>query len=322
MAPQDRYGFPEYVPVGVRRARAEKKAAQAKKRGDIWEPVAPLGRGRTIARTAWGKTWCTHIESFHDFSNRLPRGRTYTRNGSIVDLAIRRGKISGRVVGSEIYEQTITVKNCSAADWKTIVKRCSGKIGSLVELLEGRFSDAVMEEIVTVDNGLLPDFRQVTLQCSCPDWATLCKHLAAVLYGVGVRLDERPELLFELRGVDPSDLVAQATTGLSTQRKRSEASRALDVDLGDIFGIDVDLESSTVAKPKSQPVAKSPRRKKKPAKAAAKRSPTTSRRELLDAGVPAGTIATWLANGTLLKTDERGTYRHTRTSRARLRDYK
>ncbi len=312
----------EYVPVHVRRQRAEREATSAAAGGAALEPV--FIEGRKIAHTPWGTAWCRHIEGFHDFSNRLPRGRTYARNGSVIDLKIERGSIKALVMGSSLYNASVAIRPCPEDRWKALVSTCAGSISSMVELIEGRFSDAVMGRMTGVEDGLFPDLSQVELECSCPDWATLCKHLAAVLYGVGARLDEKPELLFTLRGVNASDLVVPTAVASASDRGAAK----LDGSLSDIFGIDID-ETEGKAAPGPTPERsrqRSKTTKQSPAKAKRTRvadapieeRPTVRRTDLLAAHVPPGTIAAWLHGGVLEYTDERGVYRQTPASRARL----
>ena len=227
------YGWRPYVPAATRRAQAAKKAAKLEKAGRKLAPVRV--EGRAIAKTFWGKAWCQHIESFSDYENRLPRGRTYARNGSILDLQITKGAISALVMGSSLYELNFTIKPLEKSRWTAIKSRSIGRIDSLVELLQGRFSDAVMRVITDRDSGLFPSPTEIKKACSCPDWADLCKHLAAVLYGIGAKLDEKPELLFLLRGVDHIELLEGAPTG-----KAQAGTSTLDSgDLADVFGIEI-----------------------------------------------------------------------------------
>ncbi len=337
MARRRRYGgwgdFAPYVPVAQRRERTARKILRARKRGEQLDPVCI--QGRKIATTAWGRAWCDHIESFHDYSNRLPRGRTYVRNGSVYHLAILPGEIRAQVMGSSPYEQRVKIQPCKPAVWKRVRRRCAGGIGSLIELLEGRISSQVMEEMTAEHDGLLPDLKHVDLQCSCPDWALLCKHLAAVLYGVGARLDERPELLFTLRGVDPAELVDGAALPGQAAGPRKGA-RMIEGDLSSVFGIELDEEVQ--ASPPKTPRGRAKRADKKTRRrtaattaakpgsraakpAAPRRGRQVRRQELLEAGVPPGTIATWLRQDVLQASDERGVYRHTRESRKRLKRY-
>lgn len=271
------YGWRPYVPAATRRAQAAKKAAKFEKAGRKLAPVKL--EGRSIAKTFWGKAWCHHIESFSDYENRLPRGRTYARNGSILDLQITKGEISALVMGSSLYELSFAIKPLEKSRWTAIKSRSTGQIDSLVELLQGRFSDAVMRVITDRDNGLFPSPAEIQKTCSCPDWAGLCKHLAAVLYGIGARLDEKPELLFLLRGVDHTELLEGAPTG-----KTQSGPGTLDSeDLADVFGIEiapVESKSPTKKSVKKSPPknASKPALKKKEKSAARKNPPSPPRK--------------------------------------------
>jgi uncharacterized Zn finger protein len=216
-----------------------KKMEALRKKGVDIQPIEI--EGRKIAKTFWGEAWCAHLESFSDYENRLPRGRTYVRNGSVCHLAIARGKIEAKVAGSEIYNLGVRIKTLPAKKWSAVKRRCAGRIGSLLELLEGRLSDHVMEVVTDRDKGLFPLPGEISFDCDCPDWALMCKHVAAVLYGVGARLDEKPELLFKLRGVNHEELIeADAEAALSAATSSGKSKRLAAGDLGDVFGIDID----------------------------------------------------------------------------------
>jgi len=258
-------GWRPYVSQAERRHRAALEMAKLKKKG---HPVAPVVlQGKTIASTFWGKAWCDNLEGYGDYANRLPRGRTYVRNGSIVDLQIAEGEVSARVSGSDLYKVKVDIVAVPKAKWKSICKDCAGGIDSLVELLQGRFSKGVMERICRQRSGLFPAPEEIHFSCSCPDWASMCKHVAAVLYGVGSRLDEKPELLFRLRKVDEKDLLTGAAAGLPISRKKPAAGKVLDTaDLSGIFGLDLagetESESTKPAKAASRKTASKPRAKK------------------------------------------------------------
>jgi uncharacterized Zn finger protein len=227
-----------YVPVAEKRRKAEKKLAKLKNQGQRVSPVTI--EGRAIAKSFWGKSWCNNLERYSDYENRLPRGRTYVRNGSVVDLQIAKSMVSALVSGSHLYKVTIAITPVTATRWKAICTDCAGTIDSLVELLQGRLSKAVMDRVCREDDGLFPAPKEIKLACSCPDWADMCKHVAAVLYGVGARLDERPALLFELRGVDEKELLANAGQELS--RKKVVPAKAKVLDDGDVaalFGLEM-----------------------------------------------------------------------------------
>jgi uncharacterized Zn finger protein len=232
------FAWKPYVPVAERRRKAALQVQKLAKKGEAVTPV--IVEGRTIARTFWGKSWCNNLERYSDYESRLPRGRTYVRNGSVVDLKIARGEIAAKVSGSEIYTVRIAIEPASPAVWKAMCKDCAGSIDSLVELLQGRFSKGVMERVCLPGKGLFPSPKEIELSCSCPDWADMCKHVAAVLYGVGARLDASPELLFTLRGVDHTELLAKAGEGLPLARKPVSSKRVMaGGDLGAIFGVEM-----------------------------------------------------------------------------------
>ena len=235
------YGYGRYAPyvsVAERRKKAEKAVVKAKKTGAELSPVEPISGA--IAKTFWGKAWCNNLEQYSDYANRLPRGRTYVRNGSVIDLKITAGEVRAQVMGSSLYTVDVTVTAVPGKQWQAIGAGCAGSIDSLVELLQGKLSKGVMEHICKPGTGLFPAPREIKFKCSCPDRASMCKHVAAVLYGVGARLDQQPEMLFSLRRVDAKDLVAQAGAGLPKAKKGPTSSKVLeDSALADVFGIEM-----------------------------------------------------------------------------------
>jgi len=220
------YGWRPYVYVAQRRAQAARKMEDLRKKGVDIQPVKITGR--KIAHTFWGEAWCDHLEKFSDFANRLPRGRTYVRNGSVCHLAIQKGTIEAKVSGSELYTVKIEIKTLPPAQWANLKTSCASQIGSLLELLQGKLSNQVMTVVTDRDKGLFPSPKEIKLSCSCPDWATMCKHVAAVLYGVGARLDQKPELLFVLRGVDHQELVSQDAAKEVVSKGSRSKGRVLD----------------------------------------------------------------------------------------------
>ena len=210
------YGFRPYVPVAKRRALAAREVEKLKKKGRVITPVTI--EGRTIARNFWGKAWCENLERYSDFENRLPRGRTYVRNGSVVDLQIERGQVRAMVSGSDIYEVKIDIATVASSRWKAICADCACSIGSLVELLQGKLSKNVMERVCREGDGLFPAPSEIKMSCTCPDWADMCKHVAATLYGAGARLDAAPDLLFAS--------ARRRSRGIDRRRKRRSADDA------------------------------------------------------------------------------------------------
>jgi uncharacterized Zn finger protein len=264
--------FPVYVPVAARARQAATAVAKLKKKGHAVDPVAI--EGRAIASTFWGKAWCSHLESLSDFQSRLPRGRSYVRGGAVIHLALDSGRIRAKVQGSSLYNVEIGVDKLARQRWTQVVADCTGNIDSLVELLRGKFSQSVMQAVTNVKTGLFPSSSEIRMSCSCPDFAGLCKHLAAVLYGVGARLDTRPELLFTLRGVDPSELVAEgAAAAVPEVSAGSTSSRRVLVNsaLSDVFGIELDV--SPIAQKSVAADATHSKQKAKPAPPKTKRTP-------------------------------------------------
>ena len=270
-------GWAPYVPVAERRAKAERAAQKAKKAGKDLSPVVLASR-RTIAATFWGKAWCDNLEAYSDYANRMPRGRSYVRNGAVIDLKIEPGKVLAQVMGSRQYKVEIGITAVPKARWDALTRDCTGSIASLVELLQGKLSSAVMARLCQPKTGLFPAPAEIRLGCSCPDWATMCKHVAAVLYGIGARLDERPALLFTLRQVDAADLVAQATELPARARTAPAKSKVLDASaLADVFGIEMatDVAGARAApEAKRAPPATGDRKTKPKAKAKAKATTT------------------------------------------------
>ena len=245
------YGFPPYVSVAQRKAKAAEQLKKMEKKGVRLQPV--VLPGKKIASTFWGKAWCGNLESYMDFENRLPRGRSYVRNGSVLHMEIKAGTIEAKVAGSSLYTVNIQIQPVASSQWKRLCTECSGQIGSLLELLSGKLSDRVMGIMTRRESGLFPAPKEIKLKCSCPDDATLCKHIAAVLYGVGARLDSNPELLFLLRSVDQNELVAQAVEADLTAGGLPPSAGALAADeLSDVFGIEID--TAAPQKPKAKKV--------------------------------------------------------------------
>jgi uncharacterized Zn finger protein len=253
------HDWPDYVSVAERRRRAEKDLAKLRKKGRVLAPV--IIAGRKIAGSFWGKSWCDNLERYSDYASRLPRGRSYLGNGLVIDLQITRGKISAVVSGSELYDVTVTIAPVAAKRWRAVCVDCSGAIDSLVELLQGRLAKSVMDRVCREGDGLFPAPKEIKLSCSCPDSAKMCKHVAATLYGVGARLDEAPQLLFTLRGVDESELLAGAGRDLAISKPLPAGSKVLgDDDVAALFGLDMaEADNSGVPDPIA---SKLPRRTK------------------------------------------------------------
>ncbi len=267
-----RYGrFPRYVPVGERRAKAEQKIRQLRKKNPDIRPV--VIEGRSLARTWWGRAWNRNLEGYADFHNRIGRGRSYVRHNAVIDLQINPGHVAAQVMGSRSkpYTVEIAIKPLPEKVWEAIIKDCAAEVQSIQELLAGRFPKAIGERFTSRENGLFPSPGEIAFDCSCPDWAYMCKHVAAVLYGIGARLDESPELFFTLRSADIEELAAStvrgATDHLLDRAGQSRAEAMDNAELSEMFGID--MEEAPPAKPaesQKKPPKKSGKASKKPVK--------------------------------------------------------
>lgn len=253
-------GWAPYKPVAQRRAEAAAAARRLLKKGQKLSPIKIPGRA--IATTFWGKSWCEHLERFSDFANRLPRGRTYARNGSILDLQIRPGEITALVSGSELYKIKIQIASLAKPRWQAVCDDCSQSIHSLIDLMRGKLGSDVIERLTDKKKGIFPEPNEIHQSCDCPDYADLCKHLAAVLYGVGHRLDTEPQLLFVLRGVDQADLIASSLASDSVHETigGDQSSEIAADELSDIFGIEF---SSSIGETEGEELATKKRSKEK-----------------------------------------------------------
>jgi uncharacterized Zn finger protein len=252
------WGYPPYRSAAERRADAARAVAQAARRGRPFAPV--VIEGRKIATTFWGAAWCDNLERYRDFAYRLERGRSYVRSGAVVDLAVTPGRVRAKVSGSMLYSVEVDIDAVAPEAWRAIQADTSGSIGSLVDLLAGKLSPAVMARLAREQTGLFPAPRAIHFACSCPDAAVMCKHVAAVMYGIGARLDRQPELLFTLRQVSADELLASVAADLPTAKPAPAASRVLPVDasLAALFGIDLVLQpprrrTTAASAPKPKP---------------------------------------------------------------------
>ncbi|MDH4163602.1 MAG: hypothetical protein OEW15_13070 [Nitrospirota bacterium] len=246
------WGFPRYVSKAEKQARAANKLERLKKKRDV-KPV--ILQGSAIARSWWGKSWNKNLEAYADYSNRIGRGRSYVRHGAVLDLQIEPGKITALVQGSRSkpYEIVIQIGKLNRKIWQHIATSCSGMLESVSELVSGKFPKELGELFLQRGAGLFPSPKEIDFTCSCPDWASMCKHVAAALYGVGARLDEDATLLFTLRGVDMADLVGKTVSSKADnllEMASKKSSRVIqDADLSALFGIDLSAGEKQAAIP-------------------------------------------------------------------------
>lgn len=256
------YEFQPYESVAQKKARAEREIQKFTKKGMKLRPVRI--QGQKIATTFWGRSWCENIEHYSDFDNRLPRGRSYVRHGAVIHLDVEKGQITALVSGSSMYTVRVSLQAVKPDHWQKIKRECAGKIGSMIDLLQGKLSQAVMQVVTNRESGLFPKIKEIKFSCTCPDYAGMCKHVSAVLYAIGNRLDSEPEMLFSLRGLDHNELITEALPAVQSVSGEATTGAIATDELGDIFGIDIDI--SVPSLPVSKPNAKSKTTTSKPAK--------------------------------------------------------
>jgi Uncharacterized conserved protein len=277
------WGFPRYVSVGEKKQKSKKKLEQLRKNNKNIEPV--VIEGRTLAHTWWGKAWNKNLEEYADYSNRIGRGRSYVRCGSVLDLQISGGEVKSLVQGSESkpYSVVIKIKALEKTIWKKIKDVCEGKLDSLQELLVGKFPKALDEIFTAHGKGLFPAPKEINFDCNCPDWADMCKHVAATLYGIGARLDKDPNLFFALRKIEINDLITETVKGktkeLLAKAKKKSGRIIEDQDLSSVFGIELDSVSLPAKKVKVKATRKDKTSKTK--KTAMETKKTTSKQPVI-----------------------------------------
>lgn len=227
--------------VAELRKRINESRKSAKEKGKSYEPVTPPP-GRNIVSSWWGKAWCENLQQYADYSTRLGRGLRYVRNGTVLDLKIKKGKVEARVQGtrSTPYKVEIKISPLSEEICQSIIERCGNRLENMESLINGEFPED-LKDLFTGKDGLFPTPSEISFNCSCPDWALMCKHVAAVMYGIGIRLDENPFYFFELRGIDVDRFINVALESkvekmLDNARKRSERI-IKNANIKELFGV-------------------------------------------------------------------------------------
>ncbi|MDF1617611.1 SWIM zinc finger family protein [Petrocella sp. FN5] len=204
------YGYSKYVSVAEKKAKAIRAIEKLKKKNKDIDPV--ILEGSALVKTWWGKSWNHNLESYADYSNRVSRGRSYVRNNAVLDLRISKGIVSALVQGSRAkpYVVKIQIDTLSRDKWDQVTRLCNHRIDSLEQLIEGKFPKELSVMFTEKKYGLFPSPKEIHFSCDCPDWAFVCKHVAATLYGIGARLDVNPMLFFDLRDIDGQELVKKS----------------------------------------------------------------------------------------------------------------
>jgi uncharacterized Zn finger protein len=208
--------YPEHVPIEELRQRARAFTQRMLDSGRDLHPVQ--AEGRSVAKSFWGQAWCNKLERYSD--SALSKGRTYVRRGAVLDLTIAPGTIKAMVSGASLYEVALMVEPVSSEAWARVQRRSIGLIDSREDLHAGKISERVREVLF---EELLPSRSQIHGLCTCPVGGDFCKHQAAALYGVGVRLDVDAEELFRLRQVDERMLIQPLLPNLELSPRETKA---------------------------------------------------------------------------------------------------
>ena len=230
-------GFYSQPTTSELKRKSEASRVSAEKKGKRLEPV--VIQGRKIAKSWWGRAWCDNLERYADYESRLSRGKRYVKTGAVIDLSITKGRIQAKVQGSRKtpYKVEIRISPLSEERCQEILQTCGKRVETLEKLLAGDFPEE-LKELFTQRGGLFPSSREISFSCSCPDWALMCKHVAAVLYGIGARLDENPSLFFELRGIEMGRFIDVAIANrVERMLKNAGRTSGRTIDEGDIRGL-------------------------------------------------------------------------------------
>jgi uncharacterized Zn finger protein len=231
----------------ARASRGQRQLDERRAAGAPLRVVTPSHR-QALSDTPWGQAWNRHLMEHSHYASRMPRGRTLLRKGSVMDLDVSPGVITAIVAGTQVYDITIKVAPLDEDRWAAIQRACHGRIANVVDLLSGDVSPEVMRTVTHPEEGLFPQPSDLRCICRCPDESDLCEHSAAVLYAVGIHLDDHPSALFSLRHAAPDALVAQdtATAIAHLTAAPSDVSTTLArTDLADLFGIQLIDESAS-----------------------------------------------------------------------------
>ncbi|MDD4077356.1 MAG: SWIM zinc finger family protein [Bacilli bacterium] len=238
--------FYKYVSIAEQKtyaANSIKRLEKSLKRS--LEPIVlPTSK---LAASWWGIMWNKNLERYATYSNRIGRGKSYVRNGLVIDLQIISGQVNAYVQGTKKtpYKVTITIDKIDEKMVESIKKQCQGKLDTLDQLLEGKFSKELAAIFMLQGAGLFPEPEEIDLRCSCPDWTDCCKHVSAVLYGIGSKLDINPLLFFTLRGIDIDDflrdVIQNKTAAVLEKGKACQSNRIIkNADIDYLFDISLD----------------------------------------------------------------------------------
>ena len=231
--------YSNYKP-GKPKDPAAQLAKLRKKNPDI-QPV--ILEGKNLAKSWWAKAWNKNLESYADYYSRIGRGRSYVRAGAVLDLLISPGLVTAIIQGSRTkpYDVSINIDPLSPLQWKAITEKCNRKFANIEELATGKFPTELEDLFTDLNSGLFPTPQDIHFYCTCPDWAYMCKHIAATLYGIGARFDQDPLLFFLLRDIDFSELIKKTVddkmAGLLKNADKKSERVIEDRDIAELFDV-------------------------------------------------------------------------------------
>src|SRR6516225_9973543 len=210
---------------------------------DDWFPRFPKSKPRAakggikaqtkrgqFGQSWWAKRWIAVLESF-DIGARLGRGRSYARNGQVLNIDIAKAEVTAKVQGSrpKPYDVTIQVKSLAEKEWAKVIEALSGQAIYAAKLLAGEMPQDIENVFQEVKLSLFPEkLGDLATECSCPDWSNPCKHIAAVYYLIGEEFDRDPYLLFRLRGLNREDLLRRLGKPEGKRKVQVECSDKID----------------------------------------------------------------------------------------------
>ena len=210
--------------------QAATRLAEYQAAGEELHPV--VNKTRKLARNFWGSAWMKQLALCESGGMCLAPGRTLLRHACVLHVDIQPGSISALVSAEEVFEVELKLESLDEERLDRLAATCSGHIDSLLSLMQGKVDEAVLQQLCHPENGLLPTPEDWHMHCTCPDWAEPCPHAAAAIYAAGCLIDEKPELLFTLRGIQPEALLSAPAPANEIDADKLSAMFGIDLDLG------------------------------------------------------------------------------------------
>ena len=162
---------------------------------------------RPITKTWWGEKWLDALKGV-DYANRIGRGKTYANTGRVYDIIINDNLALAKVKGNyqSFYNVSVEFKQFSQSEKNTIIKAIYENPTVMSALLNRKLPREVYDLLKSQNVNVFPtSHRDLNTDCNCPDYATICKHIAGLVYMIALEIDKDPFLIFKLRGLDLLD---------------------------------------------------------------------------------------------------------------------